>query len=86
MSGFPNTKFGICPFGGNSVEGTSGADAPIRDTSVMRQTLEFYPRFGRYLCKQCIKRLDDDERSLQNAYKHREQEEFLSRAGFKTSV
>jgi hypothetical protein len=61
-------------------------DAAIRDTSMQQQVLEFYPRLGRYLCKQCIKRLDDDERSLVNATRHREQEEWLSKSGFKTSV
>ena len=86
MSDFPSTKFGICPFGGNSAEGTSNADAPIRSSALRMQVLKFYPRLGRYLCDQCIKRLDDDERSLVNATRHREQEEFLSKAGFHTSV
>ena len=84
---FPLTKYGICPFGGNSIEGqANNCETPIRDTSVRGQTLKWYPRLGRYLCAQCIKRLDDDEKALRAAAKHREDEEWRSKAGFRTSV
>ena len=87
MSGQPLTKFGICPFGGNSYETSgSGADAVVAVPTVRGQTLKWYARLGRYACPQCIKRLDDDEKALKAAEKHRADDEFRSKAGFVTRV
>ena len=87
MSSFPLTKYGICPFGGNAYEASgSPADAVVSAPTVRGQTLYWYARLGRYACKQCIKRLDDDEKAMKAAEKHRVDEEFRSKAGFVTRV
>lgn len=90
MSGFPQVKYGICPFGGNTIENstsTSGADALPNAAQTTKPTrLTWYPRFGRYVCPQCIIRLDDDEKAIKAAFKHQKEQEFRSKAGFLNSV
>lgn len=83
----PLIKYGICPFGGNSYESSgSSADAVVATPTVRPQVLEWYARLGRFVCRQCIKRIDDDEKALRAAEKHRADDEFRSKAGFVTSV
>lgn len=86
MSGFPQIKYGLCPYGGNTIENStpsSGADAPANDTQATRPTkLVWYPRLSRYICEQCIIRLDDDEKAIKAAFKHQKEQEFRSKAGF----
>lgn len=88
--GFPLVKYGLCPWGGNTVENavvTSGADATPNATQTTKPTmLKWYPRLGRYVCPQCIIRLDDDEKSIRSAFKHQKEQEFLSQAGFATRI
>ena len=83
---FPDFKFGICPFGGNTIENevsSSGADAkPNAPQTTGPTMLKWYPRLSRYLCPQCILRLDDDEKSIKANFKHQKEQEFRSKAGF----
>ena len=87
MATQPLTKYGICSFGGNSYEASgSSADAVVATPTTRGQTLRWYARLGRYICPQCIKRLDDDEKALKAAEKHRADEEFRSKTGFVNHV
>jgi hypothetical protein len=84
--GFPEFKFGLCPFGGNVIENetpTSGADAPVNAAETIGPTmLKWYPRLSRYVCPQCIIRLDDDEKAIKANFRHQKEQEFRSKAGF----
>lgn len=90
MSGFPLVKYGLCPFGENTIENapvTSGADAPPNAAQTTKPTyLRWYPRLSRYVCPQCIIRLDDDEKSIKAAFRHQREQEFRSKAGFLNAV
>lgn len=84
--GFPDFKYGLCPFGGNVIENetpASGADAPVNAAQTQKPTmLRWYPRLSRYVCPQCIIRLDDDEKSIKANFRHQKEQEFRSKAGF----
>lgn len=88
--GFPLIKYGICPFGGNTIENqasSSGADAAPNGVQTTKSTnLRWYPRLSRYVCPQCILRLDDDEKAIKANFKHQKEQEFRSKAGFVNSV
>lgn len=84
--GFPEIKYGQCPFGGNTIENstpTSGADAPVNALRTIKPTmLKWYARLSTYVCPQCIIRLDDDEKAIKANFKHQKEQEFRSQAGF----
>lgn len=90
MSGFPQTKYGICPWGGNTVENaavTSGADATPNASQTTKSTLlKWYPRLGRYVCPQCIIRLDDDEKAIKAAFRHQKAQEWRTKVGFTNTI
>lgn len=90
MSGFPLVKYGLCPWGGNTIENatsTSGADAPPNAAQTTKPTmLIWYPRLSRYVCPQCIIRLDDDEKAIKAAFHHQKAQEWRTKVGFANRV
>ena len=83
---FPEVIFGLSPAGGNAVEGTSDADAEVRDTTKRGIPLVYYAPLNSYISEQRMLELESEEESLETAQEHRDEEEFLTKAGFKRNI
>lgn len=77
---------GISPLGGNAVEGTSDADADVRDTSIREVPLVFDPFTGTYVAEHRAVDMENDEVSLEEARNHQDELEFLAKAGFQKTI
>jgi hypothetical protein len=82
----PDIVFGISPLGCNAVEGTSGADADVLDTTTHGVPLVFDDITGEYVAE--IARTEQEDRiaDLENGNGHVEEQRFLSQVGFQQSV
>jgi len=77
---------GFSPLGGNAVEGTTDADAEVRDTGVRDVPLVYDPFTGEYVAEHRAQEQIDDEVSRDKARQSEEEIEFLHKAGFQTTI
>lgn len=82
----PDIVFGISPLGCNAVEGTSDADADIRDTAVHGVPLVYDDITGEYVAEIAKQEQEDRLVDLRNSQGHTEEQQFLGQAGFVQSV
>lgn len=77
---------GISPFGGNGVEGTDDGMAAVRDTAVQSVPLVWDDRVKAYISEQAVDDLDDRDDSLDKAQVFNQEQEFMAKAGYRTSI
>lgn len=82
-----NIVYGLSPLGGNSVEGTSPADAEVRDTSISEVPLTYDPITGDYVSFQRAEEIYDEivvSREKQRIWE--EEQRFLNNVGYQTEI
>lgn len=77
---------GTSPIGGNGVEGTSNADAPIRDTEIQEIPLVYDPVTGDYVAAH--RKVDKENEIIthQKSKAYEQEMVFLRTAGVKRSI
>lgn len=82
----PDIVQGISPLGCNAVEGTSDADAAVRDETVRNVPLVYDPISGQYVAEIAAQEQQDRLTDLENAQGHVDEQRFLAQAGFVQTV
>lgn len=86
MSEFPIT-FGVCPECGRrgNMEPTSLEDYQSENNGEVGHGYELKLFRGRYLCKLCIEKIEDDEESQRQVELDNRDQELRSKCGFRRS-